>query len=111
MELRAVTRVAVIGTGLIGGSVGLGLRRAGVEVRGYDYENDRAVRAKQLGAVDDVAGSLAEAVDGADVAVVAVPVSGVADVVIAVLDEGVPAVTDVGSVKAPVVAGVEQARP
>jgi prephenate dehydrogenase len=50
-------------------------------------------------------------VSDADLTVVAVPVGFVADAVIAVLDAGAGLVTDVGSVKAPIVAAVEAARP
>jgi prephenate dehydrogenase len=106
-----VRRVAVIGTGLIGGSVGLALRRVGIEVRGYDRDSARASAAHERGVVDETASSLPDAVTGADGAVVAVPVGDVADLVIEALDAGVPAVTDAGSVKAPVVAAVEKARP
>jgi prephenate dehydrogenase len=104
-------RVAVIGTGLIGGSVGLALRRAGVEVRGYDRDAARASAAREGGVVDETAPSLRGAVAGADAAVVAVPVGDVAGLVLEALDAGVAAVTDAGSVKAPVVAAVEKARP
>jgi prephenate dehydrogenase len=103
--------VAVIGTGLIGGSVGLALRRSGIEVRGYDRDPARAARAKELGAVDEVSSSLRDAVMGADAAVVAVPVGDVAALVIEALDADVAAVTDAGSVKAPIVAAIGQARP
>jgi prephenate dehydrogenase len=104
-------RVAVVGTGLIGGSVGLALTRRGHEIAGFDLDHDRLLRAKELGAVSDVAGSLADAVRDADVAVVAVPVGHIADVAAQALDAGARIVTDVGSVKAPVVAAVEAARP
>jgi len=103
--------VAVVGTGLIGGSLGLALRRAGLRVRGYDADADRLARALARGAVDEAASSLVDAFAGADVAFVAVPVSGVADAVGAALDAGVGAVSDVGSVKAPVVRAVEAAQP
>jgi prephenate dehydrogenase len=63
------------------------------------------------GAVDDACPSLLEAYAGADVAFVAVPVSGVAGAVGAALDAGVGAVSDVGSVKAPVMRAVEAAQP
>jgi prephenate dehydrogenase len=99
--------VAVVGTGLIGGSLGLALRRAGLRVQGYDADAARLARALERGAVDAAAGSLLEAYDGADVAFVAVTVSGVADAVTAALGAGVGAVSDVGSVKAPVVRAVE----
>src|SRR5947209_8176144 len=104
-------KVAVVGTGLIGGSLGLALRRAGLRVRGYDADADRLARALARGVVDDAAPSLLDAFAGADVAFVAVPVSGVAAAVAAALDAGVGAVSDVGSVKAPVVRAVEAAQP
>ena len=104
-------KVAVVGTGLIGGSLGLALRRAGLRVRGYDADADRLARAAARGAVDEAAPSLLDAYAGADVAFVAVPVSGVAGAVAAALEAGVGAVSDVGSVKAPVVRAVEAAQP
>jgi prephenate dehydrogenase len=106
-----VPRIALVGTGLIGGSIGLALTRAGLEVAGYDRDPARAQRARELGALTEVAGSLPDAVRGADVTVVAVPVSAVAAVVADALALGAPAVTDVGSVKAPVLAAVRAARP
>src|SRR5260221_13244155 len=108
--MAGLRRVALVGTGLIGGSIGLGLRRAGVEVWGVDQDRDRADEARARGALDGVASGVAEAVEGADLTIVAVPVGRGADVVVEALDAGSPLVTDVGSVKAPVVGDVE-ARP
>jgi prephenate dehydrogenase len=104
-------RVAVVGTGLIGGSVGLALAARGFEVVGFDRDGERLMRAKGLGAIGEIASSLVDAVVGADLVVVAVPVGAVAGAVIEALDAGAAVVTDVGSVKAPVVASVEAARP
>jgi len=109
--LESVRRVTVIGTGLIGGSVGLALRRAGLEVRGYDLDSAQARQAWELGAVDTVAPTLERAVAGADAAIVAVPVGDVAALVVQALDAGVPAVTDAGSVKGPIVRAIEKHRP
>jgi prephenate dehydrogenase len=103
--------VALIGTGLIGGSIGLALRRAGFLVRGVDHDLVRADAALETGAVDELAPDLAAAVATADLTVVAVPVGAVAGLVVEALDAGAALVTDVGSVKAPVVAAVEAARP
>jgi prephenate dehydrogenase len=103
--------VALLGTGLIGGSVGMALRGLGAEVRGFDRDPDRVTRARALGAIDVVAPTVVDAVRGADLTVVAVPVGYVADVVVEALDAGANLVTDVGSVKAPVVEAVEAARP
>jgi prephenate dehydrogenase len=99
--------VAVVGTGLIGGSLALALRRAGLRVQGYDADSERLSRALARGVIDEAAPSVAEAYAGADVAFVAVTVSGVAGAVAAALDAGVGAVSDVGSVKAPVVRAVQ----
>jgi prephenate dehydrogenase len=103
--------VALVGTGLIGGSIGLALRRAGVTVRAFDHDPEHAAAALAAGAADELAPDLASAVAGADLTVVAVPVGFVADVVVEALDAGAGLVTDVGSVKAPLVAAVEAARP
>jgi prephenate dehydrogenase len=103
--------VAVLGTGLIGGSIGLALARDGVTVRGFDRDEQCLARAKELGAVTDTAASVADAVAGADVVVVAVPVGAVVELVVEALDAGAPVVTDVGSVKAPLVEAVQAARP
>src|SRR5581483_11551208 len=96
--------VAVVGTGLIGGSLALALRRGGLRVQGYDADAGRLARAVERGAIDEAAPSLADVYAGA---FVAVTVSGVAEAVAAALDAGLGAVSDVGSVKAPVVRAVE----
>jgi prephenate dehydrogenase len=103
-------RVAVLGTGLIGGSVGLSLTARGVDVHGYDRDTARLARAKELGAVTLAFDTIAEAVAGVDLAIVAVPVGAIASVAASALDAGAPIVTDVGSVKGPVVADLERAR-
>ncbi len=96
--------VAVVGVGVIGGSVGLAARhRLGATVRGVD---PRAGEALAAGAIDEAPGDLAAALDGADAAVVAVPVAVLPGTVAAVLEAAPPGclVTDVGSTKRAVVA-------
>jgi prephenate dehydrogenase len=96
--------VAVVGVGLIGGSVGLAARgRLGAHVRGVGPE---AVRAVERGALDEAAPDLSSALDGADAAFVAVPVGAIPEVVDAVLAAAPPGcvVTDVGSTKRAVAA-------
>jgi prephenate dehydrogenase len=91
--------VTVVGVGLVGGSIGLAAReRLGATVRGVD---PRAGVAVARGAVDSAHEDLAEALEGAEAAFVAVPVDGLVDTVRAVLDAAPPgcAVTDVGSTK------------
>src|SRR3954462_5604361 len=104
-------RISVLGTGLIGGSIGLASRKAGAHVVGYDADPARLVRAVELGVVSEAAPSVADAIQGVDVCVVAVPVGRVAEVVIDALDAGAAVVTDVGSVKASVLDAVEAMRP
>src|SRR5689334_4994164 len=104
-------RVAGIGTGHVGRSTGRALAGLDHEVTGFDRAADRLARAKALGAIDEIASSAADAARGADVAFVAVPVGAVVAVAIDALDAGAALVTDVGSVKGPVVAAIEKQRP
>jgi prephenate dehydrogenase len=101
-----VDRLAVVGTGLIGASVGLAARRAGVtSVIGWDPDAEYLAMAGDRGAVVPAA-DLVGALSGADLVVVAAPVGELPHVVRAVLDgaaEGCT-VTDVGSTKGPVCA-------
>ena len=101
-------RLAVVGTGLIGASAGLAAKRAGVvDVAGWDEDPATLEVAAERGAVDP-ASSHEEALVGADVALVAVPVAALPAVVSAVLDHAPDscAVTDVGSTKGAVCAAV-----
>jgi len=91
----------VVGTGLIGGSIGLALRKAGWEVVGTDADADRGRAAVDRGAIDAVGEDPASALT-----VVATPVGAIAGEARRLLDAGHAVVTDVGSVKAPVVEAV-----
>jgi prephenate dehydrogenase len=92
----------VIGTGLLGASVALAARRAGVpRVTGWDADQATLREAEGARAVDAGAGSLAEAVAGVELVVVAVPVGSLVEATREVL-AAAPAeatVTDVGSTK------------
>lgn len=98
-------RAQVVGTGLIGGSVAAALRRAGWHVTGDDVDASRAAAAQEMGVIDATGRD-----DRAELCVVAVPVGGVAEVAREVLASTDAVVTDVGSVKAPVVAAVGHPR-
>jgi len=99
-------RVAVVGVGLIGGSIGLATReRLGAEVWGFDSSHDALRAAVERGALDRACASLPEALEHAEATFVAVPVGALPDVVAAALAAS-PAdcvVTDVGSTKRAVV--------
>jgi prephenate dehydrogenase len=99
--------LALVGTGLIGASVGLAAKRAGIDrVVGFDPDPQARELAAERGALDDAAESLAGAVAGADLAVVAAPVAELPAQVTRVLDAAPErcTVTDVGSTKGPVCA-------
>jgi prephenate dehydrogenase len=106
-------KVAVVGVGLIGGSIGLAARqRLGAHVSGYDPSAGALEAAIARGAIVESASSIAEAVAGADFAFVAAPVQVLANVVGEVLAACGPGavITDVGSVKRPVVSAVDDPR-
>ena len=95
-------KLAVLGVGLIGGSIGLAAkRRPGVEVSGFDPNPATRARAVELDAVDRVADSIGGAVDGADVVFCAAPVGALPALVAEALASSgeQTAVTDVGSTK------------
>jgi prephenate dehydrogenase len=102
----SVNSLAVIGTGLIGASVALAVRRAGTtNVVGWDPDTEFLAIAAERGAVEP-ASSVAAAVDDAELVLVAAPVGELPHAVRDVLDlapEGCT-VTDVGSTKGPVCA-------
>jgi prephenate dehydrogenase len=98
-------RLAIVGTGLIGASIGLAAKRGGVaRVAGFDPDPAALAAAAERDAVDETTTSLADAVAGADVALVAAPVAHLPAQVAAVLEasEDSCTVTDVGSTKAAV---------
>jgi prephenate dehydrogenase len=95
-------RIAVLGVGLIGGSIGLAAReRLGAEVRGFDPDARVRRVARERGAIDAAAGDVATAVAGAEAVFAAAPVGALPDTVRAALDATGPncVVTDVGSTK------------
>ncbi len=107
---RIYDRVALIGLGLIAGSMSLAIRRAGLagEVVGTARSPETRAVAREIGLVDRVVDSNAEAVAGADLVVLAVPVGvmgAVAEDIAPHLAKGAT-VTDVGSVKRAVIEAV-----
>jgi prephenate dehydrogenase len=101
-------RVAVLGVGLIGGSIGLAAKsRLDAEVRGFDPDPEVIARATDSGALDAFADSAADAVAGADIVFCAAPVGALSALVaeaLAATDDA--AVTDVGSTKRDLIAGL-----
>lgn len=98
-------RANVIGVGLIGGSIGAALRRAGWHVSGIDDDVARAARALDLGVVDEIGLD-----PDAEITFVATPVRSIAEAAAKALAGTLGLVTDVGSVKAPIVTTVDDPR-
>jgi prephenate dehydrogenase len=103
-----IERLAVIGVGLIGGSLARALRTAGAvgEVVGCGRGAANLERAVELGVIDRATHDVGEAVNGADMVLLAVPLGAMRDAFAAMrgrLADGA-AVTDAGSAKGSVVA-------
>jgi prephenate dehydrogenase len=102
-------KVAVLGVGLIGGSIGLAARaRLDAEVAGFDPDRSFADLALERGAIDSAPPTLEEAVRGAEIVFCAAPVMALPGLVAEALDAAGEdtAVTDVGSVKRDMIAAV-----
>ena len=108
-------RVAVIGLGLIGSSIGHAVRRSmpTARVTGHDADPDVRARADALGILDDVTDTAGAAVIDADLIVLCVPVGAMAAAAQAIAGD-LPAdaiVTDVGGSKSSVAAALRDALP
>lgn len=104
------TNIAILGIGLVGGSLALAAkRRLGARVIGFDPDPEIRSKALELGVIDDAADSVAAAV-AADGAIVfcAAPVAALPDLVEAALEASTDqtVITDVGSTKRDLVAGL-----
>lgn len=115
-------RVTIVGLGLIGGSIGLGLRRwatndgkraAVLEVTGFDANLDHQNYAKKIKAVDGTEWDLARAVRDADLVIVAVPPLAVREVFEAIAPHLKPGaiVTDTTSTKVEVMRWAQEILP
>lgn len=100
-------QITILGLGLIGGSIGMALRRWSAEnqnvlrITGYDADMDKQSLAKRMNAVDDTAWSLGDAVRDADVVIVATPVGAMKEIFSDIgphLKDGA-IITDTGSTK------------
>jgi prephenate dehydrogenase len=100
------SRVAIVGLGLIGGSIGLALKKSNldVEVIGHDKNTGVASRAQKRGAVDATKWNLIDACDGAGLIFLALPIDGIKDTLAALKPHLTPGVivTDTATTKVPV---------
>ncbi|SFP18921.1 prephenate/arogenate dehydrogenase family protein [Tranquillimonas alkanivorans] len=107
---RVYERVALIGLGLIAGSMAHAMRRGGLagEIVGTARSEETRRVAEDIGLCDRIVATAAEAVEGADLVVLAVPVGAMGEVAEEIAPHLSPGatVTDVGSVKKSVIEAV-----
>lgn len=109
-------RIAIIGTGLIGASIGLALKASGLEgvtIVGHDADRSNANEAHKMGAIDRAEHNLPKAVSGAGLVIIATPVLAVREVMGQIApdlsDRAI--VTDTASTKAHVMAWAKELLP
>ena len=105
-----MTQIAILGTGLIGASIGLALKAnrdvTDLDIVGYDRDATNLRQARKIGAVDRTEGNIAAAVRDANLIILAAPVLAnhrLIEEIAPFLREGA-VVTDTGSTKAATVA-------
>ena len=106
-------KIAIFGVGLIGGSFAFALKKAGKvrQVVGVERTSLVLQRALELGIIDQMGGSVAEAVQGADLVLIAAPVAQTGAILASIqphLQSGT-VVTDAGSTKSDVVVAARSA--
>jgi prephenate dehydrogenase len=105
-------RLALIGCGLMGGSFALALRDAGLvqSIVGFSASEKTRQRAVELKVIDQACASVAEAVQGADLVLLAVPVGAMHSSFAAMRDALQPStlLMDVGSTKCDVIAAAQE---
>ncbi|MBC7247734.1 MAG: prephenate dehydrogenase/arogenate dehydrogenase family protein [Actinobacteria bacterium] len=108
-------RVGILGTGLIGGSMGMAIRaeRLAESVTGYDADGRMLQEAMRRGAVQETAGSARELASLCDLVIVAVPVRAIPAVLSDIAGYLRPGTTvsDVGSVKTGIVEAARRVLP
>lgn len=111
----AKRRVTILGLGLIGGSLGLALRASGQgwEVVGHNRHHEAGGKAKKIGAVDRAEWNLPNALDGAEIVVLAVAPNAIEKVMRDIAPHLAPGtiVTDVASTKVRVLAWADEILP
>ena len=104
-------KIALIGVGLLGGSIGLAgrQRRIAERIVGYVRRPASVVECERLRLVDQVSVDLMETVQGADLIVLCTPLGQMREMALKLSEDLAPGalVTDVGSVKAPVIQDLE----
>jgi len=105
--MKKIKNIAVIGLGLIGGSLALSLKDVNKDfiITGYDTNSESMSMAKYRNIIDVMAGSYKEAVLNADLVIIATPISKIVEVAERIRDylKNGAIITDVGSAKEKIV--------
>ena len=106
--------IAIVGVGLIGGSIGLALKSKvksqKLKIIGIGRKIERLKLAKKIGAVDEITTDIKEGVKNADIIFVCLPVGLIAETIKNIFPycKKGAIITDVGSVKQPIVNNIEK---
>jgi len=110
-----ISKVALVGLGLLGGSIGLAIKEhaSGITTTGFDRDPDVRDAAKRRGLVDQVCDSIGSAVAEADLVILCVPVGAMEETAAAMADAVPPGaiISDVGSSKQSVALALAKALP
>jgi len=108
-------KIAIIGLGLIGGSIGLALREAepDFEIVGHDKETAVSKRAYKLGAIEKEERNLISAIEGADLVIIATPAMAIREIFEATAPYLKPdcVITDTATIKAEVLRWADELLP
>jgi prephenate dehydrogenase len=108
-----LNKITIFGVGLIGGSFALALKRAGAvrQITGVGRSANSLARAKELGIIDVISASPADAVRDADLVLIAAPVAQTEAILASIRPhlQADTVVTDAGSTKSDVVAAARKA--
>jgi len=113
--MKLFEKITIIGVGLLGASLAKACKERGLvgEIAGYGRNRENLEKARQLKIIDHCPADLAEAVKDADLIVLCTPVSTLVPLLQNMASAVRPGtlITDVGSVKGPVVKGIDQLMP
>ena len=113
--MKLFGKMTVIGVGLLGASLAKACKKRGLveEISGYGRNRENLEKAKDLKIIDHCPADLGAAVSGADLIVLCTPVSTLVPLMQNLASEVRPGtlITDVGSVKAPIVKGIDKLVP
>ncbi|MDH4127479.1 MAG: prephenate dehydrogenase [Spirochaetota bacterium] len=101
--MKSIKKIAIIGVGLLGGSVGLALKKKfpHIHIVGIGRNEDKLIKALKLKAIDSYNLTPIKGIDGCDIIVIATPISTIVEIFFSILSHLKPnaVVTDVGSTK------------